>query len=584
MSNFAVDYGADNGEIVSTINYLLSNLGNAPNGLIINRQTGQIINTGTNTTTAYLYRYINIGWANNVQGLYFSSASNNQTYYGISNADDPAYPTDNRFAFLWSAIGSAGAIGPANGIKLWYSVGGGRTITFAFAATAPDSTYSLFADGVAIDLDAVTAVGNAAVIGNNTVIGSNVTIGNYLTIGDYWKAGQYGTIANNVSISGNASIGANLNVTGLITSSVLNASTVGTTQIVNLSVTNGKLANSSVTSAKIADYTIQATDIGNNVITTDQVATYTLVGDNLANLTITGQQVADYTLVGTKLANLTVDTQQIAASAVTGNKLANSSVTSAKIANYTIVATDIANLTITGDQVADYSLPATKLANGSITGSQIQDYSITGLELANATVTSNKLSVSTLSSITPNAGNITSGQITGGSAGGATTITGYTAGISAGFGNTSTPNFTDTALTTFTVLNATTRVFISVTGSVNHWDTQANLTYYNAFRGNTVVDVLYSNATVRNSFTNFTTASAVYQRVSGTQFNYRLFVPFALDTSLLLPPDTYTIQIRPQLLFVDNTQGNLVVTAGTSPSTSAQTFQGRAATFQANIT
>lgn len=577
MSNFAIDYGADNGEIVSTLNYLLSNLGNAPLGLTINRDTGQIINNGTNTVTAYLYRYINIGWANNVEGLYYVSASNNQTFYGISNSDDATYPAD-RFSFLWASVGAAGAIGPANGVKLWYSVGGGRTIIFAFAATAPDVTYSQFVDGSPIDLDAVTAVGNAAVIGNNTVIGSNVTIGNYLTIGDYWKAGSFGQIGSNLTIAGN------LTATGLITGSVLNASTVGTTQIVNAAVTNGKLANSSVTSAKIADYTIQAIDIGNNVITTDQVATYTLVGDNLANLTITGQQVADYTLVGTKLANLTVDTQQIAASAVTGNKLANSSVTSAKIANYTIVATDIANLTITGDQVADYSLPATKLANGSITGSQIQDYSITGLELANATVTSDKLSVTTLSSITPNAGNITSGQITGSSAGGTTTITGYTAGSSTGFGNVSTPNFTDTALSTFTVGTATTRVFISITGSVNHFDTQANLTYYNAFRGNTAIDILYSNAATRASFTNFTTASAVFQRISATQYNYRLFVPFAMDTSLLLVPDTYTIQIRPNLIYIDNTTGNLVVPAGSTPGGSIQTFQGRAATFQANIT
>ena len=69
MANFNIDVGADNAEIVSTLNYVLSNLGSAPFGLTINKVNGEILNVGTNTITGYLYQYIRIGWANNIQGL-----------------------------------------------------------------------------------------------------------------------------------------------------------------------------------------------------------------------------------------------------------------------------------------------------------------------------------------------------------------------------------------------------------------------------------------------------------------------------------------------------------------------------------
>jgi hypothetical protein len=571
MANFMVESGADPGEVVSTLNYLLSNLGNAPLGLTIDRQTGQIINNGTNTLTGYLYRFINISWANNIQGLYSSATSANQTFYGINNNDNPTYPTSNT-NYVWSSIydGVAGhptAIGPANGVSLWFTVGGGRTITFVFATTSPGTSFVKFTDGSAIDLDAITSVGNSAVIGNNTVLGSNVTIGNYLTIGNYWTAGT------------NGNIGANLTVSGLITNSVLNADTVGTTQIVNLAVTSAKLANSSVTTGKIANYTVQAIDIANATITTQQVSSYTLLGTNLANATITNQQVQDYSLVGTDLANLTVTGQQVADYTLTGTKLANATVGTQQITNSAVTNAKLAANAVTTDKVQDYTLLGTDLANATITSQQIAMFTIVGDDIANATITSNKLAITSLSDISANAGNITAGSITGSGAGGAALITGYTAGQSTNTANIAVTNGTPSNLLTFSLSTpVSTRVVIALTGSICHWGNEANISYYNSMAGSSVYEILYSNSAVRSTFTNNDSGSIVPQRVSGTSYNYRMYVPSNITESLLLVPDTYTLRVTPSWFYRNNTTGNLV-----TPTNDTLTYVGRLATFQANI-
>jgi carbonic anhydrase/acetyltransferase-like protein (isoleucine patch superfamily) len=565
MANFNVDVGATNDEIVGTLNYLLSNLGSAPFGLTINQVNGEILNVGTNTVTGYLYQYINIGWANNIQGLYFSGTASGQSYYGIYNNDDPTFPTSNT-AFSWRAIG--GTIGTSPNTYLWYSVQGGRQITFAFADSLPSANYVKYT-GVPINLDVITFVGNSSVIGNNVVIGSYATIGTHANIGDYWTAGNFGNIGSNLivganatistgarigtfanintnaNIAANATIGANLTigtnlyVNGLITNSVLDTNTVGTTQLVNLSVTNGKLANSSVTTAKIADYTIQANDIANAAITTQQVADYTLLGTNLANSTITTQQILDYT----------------------------------------ILDQDIANLTITGSKITDYTLVGTKLANATIGSQQITDYSITGTDLANATVTANKLSISTLSSITANAGNITAGTISGSSAGGATTITGYTFGVVNSISNVAITNASPTTISTFTVANPTpTRVMITITGSANHWGFEGNATYYNGMAGNVIMEILYSNSTVRTTQTNLSQGSPTIVWRNSTRYDYRMYVEETWSTSLLLAPDTYTVQLTPYWFYRNNSTGNLV-----TPTNDTLTYSGRLTTFQANI-
>jgi hypothetical protein len=507
MANHNIDYGADNGEIVSTLNYLLSNLGNAPNGLTINRQTGQIINQGTDTLVSYLNQYLNIGFARNIQGLYFvptePAAGTEGTatpygYYGIQNSKIATAST-SYFDYSWTQVSyqtitaqgtttTYGTVGTTPTKFLWYAVGGGRQISISFADTSPGANYVKYIYGTTIDLDVITFVGNSAVIGNNTVIGNYATIGTHANIGDYWTAGAFGNI------------GANLTVTNLITNSVLNTDTVDTTQIVNLAVTNGKLANNSVTSAKIQNFTI--------------------VDNDIANLTVTGSKIVDYTLVGTKLANATVTTQQID--------------------NFTIV----------------------------------------GQNIANVTITANKMNITGLSDITANAGNITLGNITGVGKGGTANITGFTYGVTNSLSNVAIANGTATTLTTFTVATpVTTRVMMSLTGTTNAFNNEANVSYYDAMSGNVILQVFYSNGTVYLTSTNFAQGTPTIIRQGAASFDYRIYNPTDFTLSFLMPPDTYTVKITPNWFYRNNTTGNLV-----TPTNETLTYVGRWATFQANIT
>ena len=532
MSNFIVDAGADNGEIVSTLNYLLSNLGSAPFGLTINKINGEILNVGTNTVTGYLYQYIRIGWANNIQGLYFSGTAAGQSYYGIYNNDDPTFPTTNT-AFTWRAVN--GNIGTSPNTYLWYSVQGGRQITFVFADSIPSSNFVKYT-GAAINLDVITFVGNSSVIGNGVVIGSYATIGTHANIGDYWTAGNFGNIGSNLVVAGNAVIGTKATIGANL--SIGSNATISTNLVVGANATIG--ANLS---------------IGSNVYISGLVTNSVLDAN-------------------------TVNTTQLVNLSVTNGKLANNSVTTGKIANYTIIAQDIANATITTDQIADYTILGTNLANATIGSQQITNYSITGTDIANATITSDKLSVTALSDITANAGNITSGTITGAGSGGATIITGYTTGVLTGFSNVAIVNGSSTDLTTFTVSTPTpTRVMLAVTGSVAEWGFESNSSYYDSMSGNVVLELVYSNSTVRSTLVNLAQGTPTIIWRNATRYDYRIYLDESWVGSYVLAPDTYTVRMTPYWFYRSNTTGNLV-----TPSNESLTYTGRLATFQANIT
>jgi len=241
---------------------------------------------------------------------------------------------------------------------------------------------------------------------------------------------------------------------------------------------------------------------------------------------------------------------------------------------------DIANLTITGSKIADYTLAGTKLANATIGSQQITNYSITGTDIANATITSDKLSVAALSDITANAGNITAGTITGTGSGGATAITGYTYGVLTGLSNVAVVNGSATDLTTFTVSTpAATRVMVALTGSLAEWGFESNVNYYDSMSGNVVLELVYSNSTVRSTLVNLAQGTPTIVWRNATRYDYRIYLDESWVGSFVLAPDTYTVRMTPYWFYRSNLTGNAV-----TPTNESLTYTGRLATFQANIT
>ena len=158
MSNFALDVNSSQGDIVSSLNYALSNLGTASayssgNVLTANVQTGAIT-TGGNTV-AYLYQYMNVAYGNSATGSGFTSNSYYTTYYGIHNNTANVADT-NPADYQWTQV--SGGFGTTK--QLYYQTLGGRQINFDVNTVAP-KYFSPVQDNTPINLDIVTGTTGA---------------------------------------------------------------------------------------------------------------------------------------------------------------------------------------------------------------------------------------------------------------------------------------------------------------------------------------------------------------------------------------------------------------------------------------
>ena len=294
MSNFALDVNTPQGDIIASLNYVLSNLGTfdanlvaniaanvantsitSANVVTANVSTGQL-QSKTSGTIGYLYNYVNVKYANSATGSSgFSSNSANKSYYGIHNTVDGTI-SSNPVDYQWKQV--AGGFGTTK--ALYYTTVGGGQIFFSAATTPPTINYQPVPDDTSVLLQslansivqtstinpgAVTNVGIATqtITTNNMAFGiitadllaanliiakdivsTNANLGNLSSAG-YWFQANTGTgrfggnlnIGNNLTIGNNAVIGGNLVVSGLITSGSLNANTVQTTTIGNNAVT-----------------------------------------------------------------------------------------------------------------------------------------------------------------------------------------------------------------------------------------------------------------------------------------------------------------------------------------------------------
>ena len=131
MSNFALDVNSSPGDVISSLNYALANLGNGTGGgtsanvLTANVDTGIISSTYSNsggyaqtTVISYLYEYLNVRYANNSTGSSgFSTVPTNSTYFGLQNTTSNTSPSSNPVNYQWYAV--SGGFGTTK--QLWYN-------------------------------------------------------------------------------------------------------------------------------------------------------------------------------------------------------------------------------------------------------------------------------------------------------------------------------------------------------------------------------------------------------------------------------------------------------------------------------
>lgn len=170
MSTFPFGADEDKASIVAGLNYLLANQAQQ-SGLIADNATGQIIDPVTRTTVQYLYEYINVRYADSSDGtLNFSTSPTNRTWYGLRNTST-ATGSSNPADYVWYET--------ANGFGiysfLFYLTNGGRQIQWVVNDAAPNNSWVQVLDNTPIDLDIVTTATTQSIVTLNIYIRSATT-------------------------------------------------------------------------------------------------------------------------------------------------------------------------------------------------------------------------------------------------------------------------------------------------------------------------------------------------------------------------------------------------------------------------
>lgn len=180
MANFALNTTDPYGEVISSVNYLLSNLGSTAgidtgNVLIANVATGEITSNGS--VVSYLYQYMDVQYANSATGgSGFSSNSYLKSYYGLRNTANANPISFNPTDYVWYQV--SGGFGTTK--SLFYQTIGGRQVAFFAGNSAPAASFISVPDmptanSTPLNLDTITSAQNNQIVNVNAYYQANVT-------------------------------------------------------------------------------------------------------------------------------------------------------------------------------------------------------------------------------------------------------------------------------------------------------------------------------------------------------------------------------------------------------------------------
>lgn len=202
-------------------------------GVVADTSTGEIYDNESGSIIGYLYKYMQVKYADDRYGTGMSDSPVGKLYYGLNNADEIVEPTTYS-DYIWYPY-TFGAT-----YKLFYVVNGGRNFKYVIDTAAPNPLYTQDA-GTSIDLDIVSSAqdltgviyssGGVTGITSQTGTGSKFVVDNSPTL----ITPNLGTpsLLVGTNITGTASgltagnVVTNANLTGMVTS-VGNATTVVT--------------------------------------------------------------------------------------------------------------------------------------------------------------------------------------------------------------------------------------------------------------------------------------------------------------------------------------------------------------------
>lgn len=334
MSTFAI---TNSGEVLDSVNYLLSNLstGNAvanisvPDGtLVANAATGEItqFNSGGNVY-GYVNQYVNLRYATNASGTTgFSTVPLNATYFGVYNSSTPT-PSSNPAAYQWREV--AGGFGTTK--TIYYSAIGGRQVLWAAASSPPSSNYVVSVANVAIDLDVVTTATGTPGERGAIAMAYVVTTADPNTASSAQLTAWFESARDNIS----PPIGTGLTPVPGDTATFIYGAGAGTPS--GTFSYNGSIWNSVVGQViagnVIVGNSLPGPSIVSRSISGDRIGQNTIEGFNIAGDTITGDKVVANTITGNKIAANTITATNISAATITGDKIAANTITTTQISS-----------------------------------------------------------------------------------------------------------------------------------------------------------------------------------------------------------------------------------------------------------
>jgi acetyltransferase-like isoleucine patch superfamily enzyme len=354
MTTFAI---TSSDQVIGSVNYLLSNLGQSgnvgnitiPTGTLIGNTTSGIVstyNTGNSNAYSYLYQWVNLRYANNATGTSgFSTVPTNSDYFGVYNSVTSA-ASSVPAAYTWYQV--AGGFGTTKFI--FYSTQGGRQVQLFPANVAPSSSFIQSTANVAIDLDIVTTAagtpGERGPIAMAYVVTPSTPVGaSDLQLTAWWESARdnliapigTGLIPPVVGDTGTFIYGAGVGTP----SETYEYNGSGWVEVVPQVISGNVIVANSAPGSIITANTLPANAVVYQSLTNDQIANSTIIARNIQTNTITGDKLEFNTITGNRIAGNTIVATNIQTGTITATQIAGSTITANQIAANTITATQI---------------------------------------------------------------------------------------------------------------------------------------------------------------------------------------------------------------------------------------------------
>ena len=161
----------------------------------------------------------------------------------------------------------------------------------------------------------------------------------------------------------------------------ISSSSFSTNTTVNVTWDSGNLSNEAITNIFIGAISKTNTSIPSSVIGTSQLVDGSVTTAKLGADAVNGSKIADDSIDSEHYVDGSIDTAHIADSQITTAKITDANVTTAKIAADAIDGTKIADDSINSEHYVDGSIDTAHIADSQITTAKIADSAITSAKI-----------------------------------------------------------------------------------------------------------------------------------------------------------------------------------------------------------